>query len=348
MTPAIDLRSDTVTRPTPDMRRAMAEAEVGDDVFGEDPTVRALEEETAALLGKEAALFVPSGTMANQLGLAAHAGPGTEVLVEADSHVLNYEGAAPAALWGIQLRPVPGERGRILSRHISDALRPPDQHVAPIRAVAFENTHNRAAGSVWPPDELAASARTAREAGLGIHLDGARLWNAAAAGGDLVALAAAGDTVSVCYSKGLGAPVGSALVSTRERIHDARFRRKRLGGGMRQAGVIAAGALHALRHHRERLPEDHRRAAELGDRLRGLPGLEVLPVESNIVIVDLRGAALTQEQAVSAAAARGLRVLGFGRTRIRLVTHLDVNDADVRAAGDILVDLLGAGSGARA
>jgi threonine aldolase len=338
---AIDLRSDTVTRPTPAMRRAMAEAEVGDDVYGEDPTVRALEEETASLLGKEAALFVPSGTMANQLGLASHAGPGSEILVEAGAHVLNYEGGAPAALWGIQIRAVAGVQGRLHPAHIREAVRPVDVHVPPLRAVEFENTHNRAGGSVWPPAELAASARAARELNLGIHLDGARLWNAAAAGGDLQDLASAGDTVSVCFSKGLGAPVGSALVSTRERIRDARFRRKRLGGGMRQAGIIAAGALYGLRHNRDRLVDDHRRAASLGKRLREIPGVEVYPVESNIVIVDLAPLGVSQEAAVAAAAEQGLGVIGFGGARVRMATHLEIDDDDIATAAEIFARVLG-------
>ncbi len=346
---AVDLRSDTVTRPSPDMRRAMAEAEVGDDVFGDDPTVKRLEETVAGILGKEAALYVPSGTMANQISMALVAGPGTEVLVEEGSHVLNYEGGAASALWGITLRPVVGRRGVLAASDVAAAVRPPNDHFAPLRAVALENTHNRAGGAVWPPEQLHAVAGAAREAGLAVHLDGARLWNAAAAGGlDPADLARSADTVSVCFSKGLGAPVGSAVASTAERIHRARLLRKRLGGGMRQVGIIAAGALHALLHHRDRLTEDHARAARIGAALAELPGVETLPVETNIVIAELRETGREQAEVVEALAAEGVLAAGFGATRIRLVTHLDVDDAGTGRAIAALRKTLGGGKGGRA
>jgi threonine aldolase len=325
------------------MRRAMAEAEVGDDVFGDDPTVQALERETAAVLGREAALFVPSGTMANQISLALLASGGTEVLVDENAHILNYEAGAASALWGITLRPVPGDRGRITPAQIRGAVRPVNEHFAPLVAATFENTHNRGGGAVWPPGELAAGIAAATDAGLAVHLDGARLWNAAAATGRSPAeLSRGADTVSVCFSKGLGAPVGSAVASRADLIARARFLRKRLGGGMRQVGIIAAGALHALRHHRERLVEDHRRAARLAEALTGLPGVTVLPVESNIVIVDFAPTGRTPEEVVDALAADGLRVVGFGRSRIRLVTHLDVGDDAVEHARRVLPRVLGA------
>jgi threonine aldolase len=221
-------------------------------------------------------------------------------------------------------------------------VRPADPHFAPLVALGVENTHNRAGGAVWPRDDLDAACATAHELGLAVHLDGARLWNAAAALSLTPAdLAAGADTVSVCFSKGLGAPVGSAVVSTRERVERARYLRKRLGGGMRQVGILAAGALHAVRHHRERLVEDHRRAAGIGEALAGLPGIEVLPVQTNIVIADMTGAGRGQDEVVRALADEGLLVVGFGASRIRLVTHLDVDDAAVETAIAALRKVLG-------
>lgn len=338
----IDLRSDTVTRPTPAMRRAMADAEVGDDVMGEDPTVRRLEERTAALLEKEAALFVPSGTMANQIALSLLADPGTEVIVHEDAHILNYEGGAASALWGITLRTVSGDRGRVHPDVIRSHLRSPDPHVAPVRAVAVENTHNRAGGAVWSPEDLDAVFATAKQHALDVHVDGARLWNAAAAGGhDPARLVGGAATVSVCFSKGLGAPVGSAVVSTAARIDRARFVRKRLGGGMRQAGIIAAGALHALEHHRERLAEDHRRAARLGEVFRE-HGVATLPVESNLVIAEIAAAGRDPDAFVRALGERGVLAGSVGRGRVRLVTHLDVDDTGLRTAVDAVRAVLGA------
>jgi threonine aldolase len=329
----VDLRSDTVTRPTPAMRRAMAEAEVGDDVFAEDPTIRALEEETARLLGKEAALFVPSGTMANQIGLSLLAGAGSEIVVESDSHVFNYEAGAASALWGITLRPIPGRDGRITPDAVAAELRPPDEHVAPVRAVAIENTHNRHGGAVWPLEELDAMAARAKSLGLSLHLDGARLWNAAVASGvEVGRLARGADTVSVCFSKGLGAPVGSALASTAERIRRGRGLRKRLGGGMRQGGIIAAGALHAVRHHRERLEEDHRRAARLAEAFAAIPGIRVLPAPTNIVIAELAAERGPAPEAQAALGREGVLVFAVSPKRLRCVTHLEVDDAGIDAA----------------
>jgi len=342
----VDLRSDTVSRPTPAMRRAMADADVGDDVYGEDPTVRDLEQETAALLGKEAALFVPSGTMSNQIGLSLLAGRGTRVVVESGSHIVKYEAGAAAALWGITLHPVPGDRGRISPEQIDAAVSPEDVHVAPVRAVVAENTHNRAGGAPWPRETLDAFTGRAAERGLSVHVDGARLWNAAAAAGvppaDLVRGA---DTVSVCFSKGLGAPVGSALVASAENVARGRFLRKQLGGGMRQAGIVAAGALFALRHHRERLVEDHARASRLGRALEEL-GVTVLPVETNLIVADLGGA---DSAAVTRALGdRGILVGDLGNGGVRLVTHIDVDDDGVERAIAALREVLsGTGAGTR-
>ncbi|MGZ4509680.1 MAG: threonine aldolase family protein, partial [Blastococcus sp.] len=251
----IDLRSDTVTRPTPGMRRAMADAEVGDDVYGEDPSINALEERVAALMGHEAALFVPSGTMGNQLGMRLVAQPGEEVLCDADAHVVTYELGAAAAVFGIQTRTVVSDGGRLDAAALIAQVRPRgDSYLTPTAAIAVENTHNRGGGLVQPLEQLQALWEWSRGAGVGVHLDGARIWNAHVASGvDLATYGSLADTASVCLSKGLGAPVGSVLVSSAERIRAARVWRKRLGGGMRQAGILAAAGMYALDHHVARL-----------------------------------------------------------------------------------------------
>jgi threonine aldolase len=247
------------------------------------------------------------------------------------------------------VRLLAGQRGMLSPDQIRAAVRPVNEHHAPLVAVALENTHNRAGGAVWPPEAFEAAARAAHDLGLLVHLDGARLWNAAIAGGRAPAeLAASVDTVSVCFSKGLGAPIGSAIASTSERIRRARFQRKRLGGGMRQVGIIAAGALHALRHHRERLAEDHARAKRLGDALHECPGVEVFPVDTNIVIADFTPTGRTQQDVVDRLKHEGLLAIGFGAARIRVVTHLDVDDAAIDAAIRALRAVLGSRTGSRA
>jgi len=330
---SIDLRSDTVTRPTPAMRQAMATAEVGDDVFGEDPTVRQLEERTAEVLGKEAAVLVPSGTMANQLAVRAHTEAGDELLVEGQAHIYYYEAGGPAALSGVMCRCLAGQRGIFTAAEVRAALRPPDQHFARTRLVCVENTHNRGGGSVWPIETLHGVAAVAQECGLRLHLDGARLWNAAVATGIAESLYAAPfDSVNVCFSKGLGAPVGSALAGTRAFVERARRFRKQFGGGMRQAGLIAAGALHALDHHRHRLAVDHENARFLAESLAPLPGVDLDPasVQTNIVLIRLiRAAAPAVAKRLEAA---GVRVLATGPDIIRAVTHLDVTRDDLERA----------------
>lgn len=338
----IDLRSDTVTQPTPAMRRAMAEAEVGDDVFGDDPTVQHLEARVAAWLGKEAALFVPSGTMANQLAVRVHTRPGDEILVEAQAHLYYYEAGAPAALSGVMCRCLEGRRGVFTAAQVDAALRPPDVHFPPTRLVCVENTHNRGGGKVWPLATLREVAACARRHGLALHLDGARLWNASAASGvPEREYAALFDTVSVCFSKALGAPVGSALAGPAELIGAARRFRKMFGGGMRQAGILAAAALYALEHHRERLAEDHARARRLAEVLAGLPGAAIDPatVETNLVYfrVTRRPAA----EVVAALAAEGVRVLASGPDTVRAVPHLNVTAADFERALEAFRRVLG-------
>jgi threonine aldolase len=337
----IDFRSDTLTRPTAAMRQAMAAAEVGDDVYGEDPTVRAIEARTADLLGKEAALFVPSGTMGNQLAIRCQTEPGDEVLLHEASHIARYERGAYALLSGVTLRLLGGEGGLLAPEAVRSAARP--AHSAayglhpPTRLLALENTHNAGGGTVWPMDRLLAVASAGRDLGLALHLDGARLWNAAAALGVApAAIAAPFDTVSVCFSKGLGAPVGSALAGSAELVDKARRFRGLFGGAMRQAGIIAAGALFGLEHHRERLVEDHRLARALAEGLSGLAGFGVTVerVESNIVMADVEG--IDAAALAAGAANEGLLFLGFGPSRLRFVTHLDLPAGAVERALEVL------------
>ena len=334
----IDLRSDTVTRPTPAMRTAIAQAEVGDDVFGEDPTVRALEEEVAALVGKEAALFVTSGTMSNQLAIALHTRPGDEVVVGEGAHVVFYESGAGAALSGVQFA-VAGKGGTFEAAELAERVHATAYYCPRTSLVCVENTHNRAGGRVFPQARVIEVAEAARARGLALHLDGARIWNASVATGlDVATLAAPFDTASVCFSKGLGAPVGSALVGTREAIERARRLRKMWGGGMRQAGILAAGALHALRNHRERLPEDHAKARRFAERIAETPGLrvELAEVETNIVNVDVEGAAADRVSLL--ARERGLLLNPTGPRRLRAVMHLDVTATDAERAAGLLAE----------
>lgn len=337
----IDLRSDTVTKPTPAMREAMARAEVGDDVLGDDPTVKELEAETAAVLGKEAAVFTASGTMANQLALRSHTEPGDEIVVEANAHVYYYEGGAPAALSGVMCRCLEGRRGIFTAADLEAALRPADAHFPRTRLVCMENTHNRGGGKIWSLEEVRSVAATARKHGLQLHLDGARLWNAAVASGIPERdYAAPFDTVSVCFSKGLGAPVGSALVGSRSLIDRARRFRKMFGGGMRQAGIIAAGALFALRHHRERLAEDHTNARRLAAGLANIQGLEAAPADVETNMVRFRVQLMPAREMVEQLRARGVLVLPVGPDTIRAVTNLMVTAEDIEAAVKIISALM--------
>jgi threonine aldolase len=335
----IDLRSDTVTRPTAAMRRAMAEAEVGDDVYGEDPNVNRLEQRVAELLGTEAALYVPSGSMANQIAIQVHARPGDEVLVGRGAHSFLYESGAASAYGGVQLTILDGD-GRFTAAAVRAAYKQDNHHHPPTRLVMVENTHNMGGGLLWDRDELAAVQSAARELGLSLHLDGARLWNAAIAGGRSERDVAAGfDSVSVCLSKGLGAPVGSLVAGTRDFVRRAHRVRKMMGGGMRQAGILAAAGLHALEHHRARLADDHRNAAALAAAVAALPGLsvDVERVQSNIVMVDIAADQLGSAAEVSQRARdKGLLFGAVAPRRFRLVTHLDVD----RAACDRAVDIL--------
>ncbi len=334
--PVVDLRSDTVTQPTPAMRQAMAEAEVGDDVYAEDPTVNALEAEVAALFGHEAALFVPTGTMGNQISLRLLAEPGQEILCDSDAHIVTYEMGAAAALFGLGTRTVPGPNGRFEIDDYVHQVRAPDWHTVRTAVIAVENTHNRGGGSIQPFDRLKALRAYADEVDVSLHCDGARIWNAhVATGTGLAEYGAVFDTLSVCLSKGLGAPVGSVIVSSSERIAAARILRKRLGGGMRQAGILAAAGRHAIAHHLDRLAEDHARARRLAAALTGHARADP---ETNIVVLDVDGNA---HQVAAAARQDGVLVSVVSPTRIRLLTHLDIADEQVDRAEAVLSEILG-------
>jgi threonine aldolase len=328
----IDLRSDTVTKPTPAMRKRMAEAEVGDDVFGEDPTINALQKKVAGILGKEKALFVPSGTMANQLAIKAHTQPGDEVILDATSHPFNYEGGAGAVLSGVQFFCLNGIRGILDPSQVEEAIRPYDHHFPVSRLICLENTHNRGGGTVYPLKNITAISKLAKAKGLLVHLDGARLWNASVASGIRPKeYARWADSVSVCLSKGLGAPVGSLVAGSTEFIDRVHRFRKMFGGGMRQAGILAAAGIYALDHHRDRLKEDHEKAKRLAVGLSGLKGISVNPehTETNIVIFDVVNREMTVPGMVAAMKKKRILIHPFGKTRIRLVTHLDVSAEDI-------------------
>jgi threonine aldolase len=331
----IDLRSDTVTRPTPEMRKAMADAEVGDDVFGDDPTVNSLQEYAADLLGKEAGLFVPTGSMGNQVALGAMTRPGDEVVCETNAHFLHYEGGSVAAHLGLVARPLPGRHGVITADQVSQAIRPGSEHNPRTAVVAIENTHNSAGGRIFPLDEARSIAKVAREGGASVHLDGARLFNAQVATGISASeWAACAETVSFCFSKGLGAPIGSMVCASRDLIAEARRLRKRLGGGMRQVGVIAAAARVALETGVERLAEDHANARTLALGLAELASeaVDLDLVETNMVYLNLAPFGLTAPEVSEALLARGVQTLGPPGTVMRLVAHRDVSSADIQTA----------------
>jgi threonine aldolase len=335
----VDLRSDTVTQPTPEMRQAMANAEVGDDVIDVDPTVDRLQRRTAELLGMEAAIFMPSGTMTNQIAVRIHCKPGDELLCEAGCHIYNYEQGGYAQLSGVAARPVEGTFGVLRLAQLEGLIRPSNEHLVRTRLVCLENTHNRGAGRVQPYETVEEICAWASKHGLRRHLDGARLFNAVAASGIAAdRWAQHFDTVSVCFSKGLGAPVGSALAGSREMIAEARRHRKLFGGGMRQAGIIAAGALHALEHHRERLQDDHATAQIIAEAVRQTEHVELRPAEAdtNIVIFRVSPELATAPALAAALKEQGVLVLAVGADLIRAVTHLHITLDDARRAAQII------------
>ncbi len=338
----IDLRSDTVTKPTPAMLEAMFSAEVGDDIFEEDPTVRKLEEMSAAMFGKEAALYCTSGTLSNQLALKVSTSPQDEVICDKLSHIYYYEAAGPAFLSGLSLRMVDGDRGRLSVDQILENINPDNIHQPPTRLISIENTHNKGGGSVYPKGELMKLSMAARSMGLGVHLDGARIFNAMAVTGDTpTEIGAAVDTLSVCLSKGLGAPVGSLLLSTRENIRKARRVRKALGGGMRQAGYLAAAGIYALEHHIDRLKDDHLIAKRIGAYLATCSYVtEVAPVETNIIVFHISPSIPVQSM-LDYLNNCGVRAMQFGKHSIRMVTHLHITEKDAVVVGNALTAFRG-------
>jgi threonine aldolase len=335
----IDLRSDTITLPSPEMRKVMASAPVGDDVFGDDPSVNRLESFIADLLGKESALFMPSGTMANQIAIRCHTSHGDEILIDGNAHIYWYEAGAPAALSGVTCKLLPGVHGIFTAEDVFSALRPKNDHYPPTTLLCIENTHNRGGGSVWPIGSIREVTTAARNARLSTHLDGARLWNASVSTGISESeYAAHFDSVSVCFSKGLGAPVGSALAGTREFVSKARRYRKQFGGGMRQSGILAAAAQFAVENNRMRLAQDHENARELAHGLASVTGIEVNPgePETNMVYFELLGKSATE--LVEKLREKGVWVMAVDEKRIRAVLNLMVLKTDIETAVRIIAD----------
>ena len=342
----VDLFSDTVTRPTPEMRRFMCEAEVGDEQKFEDPTVNLCQEMVAELLGKEAALFLPSGTMCNEIAIRVHCRPGDEMIAHRTAHPIHYESGGPAALAGVNVRSIDGARGQYTAAAAEEAVRPPAVRYFPrSRLLWVEQTANLGGGSVWPLREIEAVTTVAKRHGLATHMDGARLMNAVVASGVAARdFAAPFDSAWIDFTKGLGAPVGAAIAGSREFIAEAWRLKQQMGGAMRQAGIIAAGGVYALRHHVKRLAEDHANAKRLAEGLAELPGVKLDPrdVETNLVFFDLTGP-LDAPTAVERLLARGIRMGAMGARTIRAVTHLDVSAAQVEQTLEAARTVLGGG-----
>ena len=339
----IDLRSDTVTKPSQDMREYMLNAEVGDDVFSEDPTVNRLQNKIAELLGKESALFVPSGTQANQICINVHTQPGQEVIVDYNAHIFNYESGAGGMLSGIQLHPITGENGHPTTEQIEEVIRPFDDHYPQTSLICLENTHNRAGGTIFPIEEIIKISNLAKEKNLKLHLDGARLWNASVAIGiELSEYAKHFDSVSLCFSKGLGAPIGSIIVGEKDFIKKAHFYRKAYGGGMRQVGIIAAACEYALENNLNKLKVDHNNAKKLAETLDSLPGVDIdlKSVQTNLIIFDVSKLGKSASDICLLLEENGILALPFGPTKIRFVTHLDVNSDEAKQTCDILLKIL--------
>ena len=338
----INLISDTVTKPTPAMLEAITSAEVGDDVFKADPSVNQLEEKVAQLFGMEAALYFPSGTMTNQTAIKLHTNPGDQLICDKYAHVYNYEGGGVSFNSGVSCKLVDGDRGMMTARQVREAINPPDFYHSPLTSlVCAENTTNKGGGACWDFEELVKIRQICDEHGLAYHLDGARLWNALVAKkedpkqyGDLF------DTISVCLSKGLGCPVGSVLVGSKDLIDQALRIRKILGGGMRQAGFMAAAGIYALDHHIDRLEEDHRKAAELGATLEKLNFVKkVEPLETNIIIFEIDSGFMNEQEFIAQLAEKGIQIIGMGQGKLRMVTHLDYTDAMHAQVLEVLKDL---------
>lgn len=338
----IDLRSDTVTRPSKGMLEAMVRAEVGDDVFGEDPTVNRLQRKVAAMFGKESALFVPSGTMGNEVCIKVHTNPGDEIIVDEDSHIFVYETAAPSLLAGVQMMPLPNQDGVITVEQIQAAIRPSAYYMPKTTLICLENTHGRSGGTIFPIDEMKRIQELAGRANIKVHLDGARLWNACVAVGispkeygQLV------DSLSVCFSKGLGAPIGSMIIGSSNFIEQAKKYRKIFGGGMRQVGILAAAAEYGLDNNFERLEEDHQKAAYLADELSNIRSLHIkrANVQTNMVMIDIEGTGRTQSEVLNLLKNRSILCTPERSTWIRAVTHLDVTMEDIRQTSKVFKSL---------
>ena len=339
--PAVDMRSDTLTMPGPEMRRAMADAELGDDVYGEDPSVNHLLEIAADRLGKEKAIFVASGTMGNLIGLLVNARSGEEVIADADAHIFLYEAAGAAVVAGIQIMPIATPRGVMTVDQVLDAIRPDDQHMPTTAALSIENTHNRHGGVAWPLAELKAVTDAARNRGLSVHIDGARIFNAAlATGSDVREIAACADTITFCLSKGLGSPVGSVLVGPAEKIDAALKWRKMLGGGMREIGMLAAAGTYSLERMIPRLAEDHVNARTLAEGISELPGvkIELDRVQTNLVVFEVES--MSPDEFLRECADRGLKGGAMGARRIRFVTRYGIDSEDVQTALRIIAEVL--------
>ncbi|MCA1319510.1 low-specificity L-threonine aldolase [Bacillus tianshenii] len=337
----IDLRSDTITRPTEEMRKAAYEAEVGDDVYGEDPTVRRLEEKAAEMLGKEAALFVTSGTQGNQIAVLTHCRPGNEIVLEADSHIFYYESGAVAALAGVQTRTIKGINGAMNPDDVFAAIRGEDQHFPETGLICIENTHNRAGGAIVPASNMRDIYKHAQAHHIPVHVDGARLFNAAAAANcSIQEFTQYSDTVQICLSKGLGAPVGSILAGPEEFIKRARKWRKRLGGGLRQVGIIAAPGLVALTKMTDRLSEDHENARFLAEAIREVDYLTITnSVDTNIVVLEVGALGCSADRFVAALKEKGVLAVTFGPTQVRLTTHYDVSRTDLEKAVEAIIEV---------
>ncbi len=338
----IDLRSDTITVPTSAMRTFMIRANVGDDVFGEDPTVNDLQNMITEMLDMEAALFVPSGTQANQISINAHTNPGNEVICDYNSHIFNYESGAAGMLSGVQLHPIIGKNGHPTAEQIIPAIRPGDDHFPQTKLICLENTHNRAGGTIYPIDLIQKIYSLARKNNLKLHLDGARLWNAAIETGiPLKQYASYFDSVSLCFSKGLGAPVGSIIAGTEEFIKKAHYYRKAFGGGMRQAGILAAACIYAVENHFERLSDDHKNARLLAEGLSDLGPfiVDLSAVQTNIVIADLKADGDNAYEIVERIKKKGILSIPFSSHKIRFVTHLNINREDIESCLSKLIKI---------
>ena len=328
----IDLRSDTITQPTPGMRRAIYDARVGDDVFGEDPTVNLLQQTLSEITGKPAALFVASGTMGNQVCIKSHTKPGNEVILERNSHIFNYECGSPAMLSGVQLLPLEGNRGHFTVEQVREVVRLTDDHHPKTKLIALENTHNRSGGTIFPIEEMIKISEFSLSKGIKLHLDGARLWNATIKTGiSIWEYCNLFDSVSLCFSKGLGAPAGSIIAGSKKFIEKARYHRKAFGGGMRQIGILAAAALYAIENNMNRLNDDHDRASKLGESLADVTSVDIdlKSLQTNMVLFDVKKSGMSGREVISKLAKKKIKMLTVGETKIRAVTHLQITDSDI-------------------